>query len=139
MEAWMDWSEPIDILSFNLYVTTVGAGLRKIEEMSAWCRSNARCPGFYITEFGAHRAGASNCPGPRVDSPGGANLTIMKRCRARRSCVGFFLYRLTDQERRRCDRGLFDARGCRKRRLCEIGERFFGIPTLPFACQGCGP
>ena len=139
MEAWMDWSRPVDLLSFNLYVTSLGAGLGKIDEMSAWCLNDSRCPGFYITEFGAHRGGASNCPGPRVDSPGAADLAIMRRCRARRSCAGFFLYRLTDQERPRCNRGLFDVRGCRKYRLCEIAERFFGRTLLPFACRGCGP
>src|SRR5205814_5966594 len=57
MDAWMDWSRPVDLLSFNLYVTSVGAGLAKIDEMDAWCRANRRCPGFYVTEFGAQRTG----------------------------------------------------------------------------------
>jgi hypothetical protein len=139
MDAWMDWSQPVDLLSFNLYTTDVGAALAKIEEMSGWCRANRRCPGFYITEFGAHGSSGSHCPGPRVASPGAADVAIMKRCRARRSCAGFFLYPLTDQSGPRpCGRGLFNAHGCRKRRLCEIARRFFGR-TAPFACAGCGP
>jgi len=108
--------------------------------MTAWCRATPRCPGFYITEFGAHRRGGSHCPGPRAASPGTADVAIMKRCRARRACTGFFLYALSNQsERRECHRGFFDARGCRKRRLCTIARRFFGATALPFACVGCGP
>jgi hypothetical protein len=138
MDAWMNWSQPVDFLSFNLYVNSVGAGLAKIDEMDRWCRTDARCPGFYVTEFGAQWTGASRCPGPRIPFPGRADAAIMRRCRRRRSCAGFFLYRLTDQARPRCDEGLFDERGCRKRRLCEIAGRFFHV-TPPFPCGGCGP
>ena len=140
MDAWMDWSQPVDVLSFNLYTTDVAAALAKIDEMNAWCRANPRCPGFYITEFGAQRDGASHCPGPRTNSPGAGDVAIMRRCRKRRRCDGFFLYALSDQNPHvECDRGLLDANGCRKRRLCTIARRFFGLTALPFACAGCGP
>ena len=139
MDAWVDWSQPVDRLSFNLYATTLGAALAKLDEMSAWCAARRRCPGFYITEFGAHRAGIRSCPGPRTGGPGPADVAIMQRCRKRRSCAGFFLYALSDQkERPECDRGLVDARGCRKRRFCTIARRFFGVTSLPFTCEGCG-
>lgn len=139
MDAWMDWSRPVDLLSFNLYRTTVPSALAKLEEMSGWCRANPRCPGFYIAEFGAQRAGVPDCPGPRSASPGTADVAIMRRCRKRRACVGFFLYTLSARTvRPECDRGLLDARGCRKRRLCTIARRFFHVPSLPYACTGCG-
>jgi len=125
----------------NLYSNDLSAALAKIEEMNTWCRANPRCPGFYIiTEFGAQGAGISGCPGRRAVAPGVANVAIMKRCRYRRACAGFFLYALSDREDRpECDRGLLGAQGCRQRRLCTIARRFFGIDTLPFACVGCGP
>jgi hypothetical protein len=139
MDTWMDWSQPVDLLSFNLYVSSLSLGLAKIDEMHAWCRGNRRCPGFYITEFGAQRSPKRHCPGPSVADPGAADVALMKRCRARRSCAGFFLYRLTDQSGpTSCGRGLFNARGCRKARLCTIARDFFGLTTLPFACGGCG-
>jgi hypothetical protein len=140
MDAWMDWSQPIDRLSFNLYKTTVSAALATLDEMSAWCRRRRRCPGFYVTEFGAQLRGISSCPGPRTGGPGPANVAIMKRCRTRRACAGFFLYALSDHTLRpECDRGLVDRRGCRKRRLCTIARRFFGVRDLPYECVGCGP
>lgn len=142
MDTWMDWSQPVDLLSFNLYVTKVPLGLAKIEEMNAWCRARRRCRGFYITEFGAHPPSPRkpHCPGPVAADPGAADVALMKRCRARRGCAGFFLYRLTDQGGpSTCGRALITARGCRKRRLCTIAERFFGRTVLPFDCGGCGP
>ena len=140
IDAWMDWSAPVDILSFNLYKVRVGDALATIDQMSAWCRRSPRCPGFYVTEFGARRLGPRNCPGPQVHAPGAADVAIMKRCRNRRACRGFFLYALSDQKSRpECDKGLFDVRGCRKRRLCTIARRFFGVTALPFDCTGCGP
>jgi hypothetical protein len=139
MDTWMDWSEPVDVVSFNLYTTSLGSALAKIEEMNGWCGANRRCPGFYVTEFGARKRGASDCPGPRHGAPGAADVALMRRCRNRRSCAGFFLYALSDQkERPECDRGLLDTQGCRKRRLCTIARRFFGV-TPPYACVGCGP
>lgn len=140
MDLWMDWSQPIDLLSFNLYQVSLGRALGKIDEMNAWCGATRRCPGFYVTEFGARRAGVSHCPGPRTTRPGAADVAIMKRCRQRRWCRGFFLYALSDQqERQPCDRGLFTARGCPKPRLCAIAHGFFAIGTLPFTCGRCGP
>jgi hypothetical protein len=140
MDAWMDWAEPVDLLSFNLYTRTLGEALRRIDDMNGWCRANPRCPGFYITELGAQRTGASNCPGPRTLAPGAADVVMLKRCRKRRWCAGAFLYTLSDRTvRAECDRGLLDARGCRKRRLCTIARRFFRVPALPFTCDGCGP
>jgi hypothetical protein len=139
MDAWVDWTQPIDVLSFNLYTTDVAAALAKIDEMNGWCAATRRCPGFYVTEFGARRTGPSNCPGPRTGGPGATDVAIMKRCRRRSWCMGFFLYALSDQnERQDCDRGLLDTRGCRKRRLCAIARRFFARTALPFACAGCG-
>ena len=44
VDAWMDWSQPVDVLSFNLYTTDVVAALAKIDEMNAWCGANRRCP-----------------------------------------------------------------------------------------------
>jgi len=35
--------------------------------------------------------------------------------------------------------GTDDTHGCRKRRLCTIARRFFGLTAPPFACAGCGP
>ena len=138
MDAWIDWSQPIDRLSFNLYKISLSSALAKVDEMSAWCAERRRCPGFYITEFGAHRLGPRSCPGPRTDGPGSADVAIMKRCQKRRSCAGFFLYALSDRKRRpECDRGLVAARGCRKRRFCTIARRFFGVTALPFDCAGC--
>ena len=140
MDAWIDWSAPIDLLSFNLYEIDVPRALDKIEEMNAWCRERPRCGAFYIAEFGARRAGPRSCPGPRVAAPGAADVAIMKRCRNRRSCAGFFVYALSDAtDRPECDRGLFARTGCRKRRLCTIARRFFGATELPYACVGCGP
>ena len=140
LDAWMDWSRPVDVVSFNLYTVDLPRALAKIEEMNAWCRANPRCPGFYITEFGARRRGVSTCPGPRADAPGAADVAIMRRCRNRRRCAGFFHFPLSDQERRpECTRGLLDVHGCRKRRLCTIATRFFKVGTLPFPCVGCGP
>jgi hypothetical protein len=138
-DAWIDWSQPIDLFSFNLYTTTVAKALGKIEEMHAWCAAHRRCPGFYVTEFGARRDGVSNCPGPKAVRPGAADVAVMKRCRRRRDCAGIFLYALTDQsERQACDRGLVDVHGCRKGRLCTIARRFFGR-TMASSCAGCGP
>jgi len=142
MDIWMDWSQPVDLLSFNLYVTKLSLGLAKIEEMNGWCRAHRRCPGFYITEFGAHPRATRkpHCPGPIAPDPGAADVALMKRCRARKSCAGFFLYRLTDQGGPSgCGRALITTRGCRKRRLCTIATRFFGRTSLPFECSGCGP
>jgi hypothetical protein len=140
MDAWMDWSAPVDLLSFNLYRIDLGSALAKIEEMNAWCRDRPRCPGFYVTEFGARKANVRSCPGPRSDAPGAADVAIMRRCRNRRSCAGFFLYSLSDQrDRPECDRGLFARSGCRKRRLCTIGRRYFGKTSLPYDCAGCAP
>ena len=137
MDAWMDWSQPVDLLSFNVYRTTVGGALEALDMMHRWCAANRRCPGFYVTEFGAQRAGVSNCPGPRTTNPGTGNVAVMKRCRKRRSCRGIFLYALSDQNRRSaCDRGLFTEHGCAKRRVCTIARRFFGTT---FRCGGCGP
>src|SRR5262249_6513997 len=128
LDAWMDWSAPVDLLSFNDYTTSVAAALGRIEMMSAWCRAHRRCPGFYVSEFGARFAGISNCPGPRVPRPGFADVTVLERCRHRRACKGLFLYALSDQAGRdACDRGLVDAHGCRKQRLCTIARRFFGV------------
>jgi hypothetical protein len=139
MEAWLDWSAPIDLVSFNLYTTSVEAALAKIDEMNAWCRGEARCPGFYITEMGAPRF-APRCPGPSAARPGPADVAMMARCRHRRRCAGFFVYTLSDQDQHReCDRGLIDVRGCPKRRLCTIARHFFGRTTLPFDCRSCGP
>jgi hypothetical protein len=140
MDAWMDWSQPIDLLSFNLYSVSLSAALATLDEMSFWCAGRRRCPGFYVTEFGAQLRGARDCPGPRTGGPGAADVAIMKRCRKRRACAGFFLYALSDQKARpECDRGLIDRRGCRKRRLCTIARRFFGVRDLPYQCIGCGP
>jgi hypothetical protein len=140
MDAWMDWSQPVDRLSFNLYSLDLGRALAKLDEMNAWCRANRRCPGFYVTEFGARRSGPKTCPGPRVAAPGAADVAIMKRCRKRRSYAGFFLFTLSGRtEHPECDRALLDVRGCRKGRLCTIARRFFGISPVPFACGGCGP
>jgi hypothetical protein len=139
MDAWIDWSAPIDRVSFNLYMLDVPSALAKLEEMNAWCRARRRCPGFYVSEVGARRADVRSCPGPRADSPGAADVDIMRRCRNRRSCAGLFLYTLSDAtDRPECDRGLFDRAGCRKRRLCTIARRFFHR-TVPYACVGCGP
>jgi hypothetical protein len=139
MDRWMDWSQPVDRASFNLYRTSVSAALATIDAMHAWCASRRGCSGFYVTEFGARRRGAKSCPGPRTGGPGGANAAIMKRCRARRTCAGYFVYALSDTvARRECDHGLTDVRGCRKRRLCTIARRVFGKTALPFACAGCG-
>jgi hypothetical protein len=140
MDEWMEPSAPVDLLSFNLYTPELWRALEKIDEMDTWCRRSPRCPGFYVTEFGARRLGPSNCPGPRVHRPGPTDVAIMKRCRKRRACKGFFLYALSDRsERPECDKGLLDAGGCRKRRLCTIAHRFFDVETLPFTCAGCGP
>ena len=140
MDAWMDWSAPVDLLSFNLYKIDVPSALAKIEEMNAWCRERPRCGGFYITEFGARKAGIKSCPGPRTNAPAAADVAIMTRCRNRRSCAGFFLFTLSDNANRpECDRGLFARNGCRKRRLCMIAQRFFGVTDLPYACVGCRP
>jgi hypothetical protein len=140
MDAWMDWTKPVDLLSFNLYTRTPGEALGRIDDMNGWCRANPRCPGFYVTELGAQRTGTSHCPGPRTGAPGAADVAMLKRCRKRRWCAGAFLYTLSDRTvRPDCDRGLLDARGCRKRRLCTIARRFFRVPALPFACEGCGP
>jgi hypothetical protein len=139
MDAWMDWSAPVDVLSFNLYTTDVSDALEKIDEMNAWCAASPRCPGFYVTEFGARDAGPIDCGGPRTARPGAADVAVMKRCRKRRWCRGIFLYALSDQNKRPdCARGLLDRRGCRKRRLCAIAKRFFGVRP-PFSCVGCGP
>jgi len=140
MDAWMDWSQPIDLLSFNLYREELSAALATIDEMSAWCRANRRCTGFYVGETGAQRAGAADCPGPRVADPGAGDVALLKRCRSRRSCAGLFLYTLSSRTvRPECDRGLLDTRGCRRRRLCTIARRFFGLRPPPFTCVGCGP
>lgn len=140
MDAWMDWPAPVDVLSFNLYTTGVPDALAKIDEMNAWCAASPRCPGFYVTEFGARDAGPLDCGGPRTDRPGAADVSVMRRCRKRRWCRGLFLYALSDQNKRPdCARGLLDRHGCRKRRLCTIARRFFHVPHLPFACVGCGP
>lgn len=140
MDAWMDWSAPVDVLSFNLYTIDVADALEKIDEMNAWCAANRRCPGFYVTEFGARNSGPEDCGGPRTDRPGVVDVAVMRRCRKRRWCKGIFLYALSDQNPRPdCARGLLDRHGCRKRRLCTIAKRFFRVPHLPFACVGCGP
>ena len=112
MDAWMDWSAPVDLLSFNLYTTDVPDALGKIDEMNAWCAASPRCPGFYVTEFGARRGDGSNCPGPESVRPGAADVSVMKRCRRRRWCRGIFLYALSDQNKRpECARGLLDRHG----------------------------
>src|SRR5207244_11907973 len=49
--------------------------------------------------------GVSDCPGPRTGRPGAGDVAIMKRCRKRRGCIGFFLYALSDQNpHEECDR-----------------------------------
>jgi hypothetical protein len=139
-DAWIDWRAPIDRLSLNLYTRTLGDALRSLDTLHTWCARSARCPGFWITEFAAQRNGVRACPGPRVANPGAADLAIMRRCRRHASCRGFFLYSLTDRNNLPlCDEGLLDASGCRKRRLCQIGRRYFGREALPYACVGCGP
>jgi len=138
MNAWVDWSEPIDVLSFNVYTLDLGGALARLDEMGGWCRTTRRCPGFYVTEFGARRAAPRHCPGPESPAPGATDVAIMRRCRRSPRCAGFFLYSLSDRSQRpECDRGLFAARGCRKRRLCTIARRFFAT-VPPFACRGCG-
>lgn len=139
MDAWMDWSAPIDRLSFNLYETSLPRSLATLDRMDGWCRGHRRCPGFWIAEFSSQRSGARACPGPRTNAPGSGNLAVMRRCQRRSSCRGFFLYSLTDRnDLPQCDEGLLDARGCRKRRLCQIARRYFGRTQLPFVCAGCG-
>jgi hypothetical protein len=136
MERWMDWSQPVDLLSFNVYRTTVAGALEAVDMMNRWCAANGRCPGFYVTEYGAQSTGDGNCPGPRTRNPGAGNVAVMKRCRKRRWCRGIFLYALSDQNRRsECDRGLFTERGCAKRRVCTMARRFFGAA---FSCGRCG-
>jgi hypothetical protein len=139
MESWIDWSQPIDRLSFNLYEVKLSYALQTLDQMAFWCNSRRRCPGFYVTEFGAQRTGGESCPGPRSGGPGPTNVQIMKRCRKRPACRGFFLYSLMEDQRPQCDRGLFTTDGCRKRRLCTIAKRFFRVSKLPYDCVGCGP
>jgi hypothetical protein len=139
MDAWVDWSQPIDRLSFNLYEVKLSYALETLDRMAFWCNARRTCLGFYVTEFGAQYRGAGNCPGPRTGGPGATNVQIMKRCRKRPACRGFFLYSLMEDQRPQCDRGLFTTEGCRKRRLCTIAKRFFRESTLPYDCVGCGP
>lgn len=137
--AWLDWSQPIDRVSFNLYSPDLSAAIRTLTAMHRWCRARSRCTGFYVTEFGAQASADGNCPGPHAASPGGVDVAVMKWCRRHRRCAGFFLYSLSDQnDVPECRRGLLSETGCRKRRLCTIARRFFGV-TPPFDCRGCGP
>jgi hypothetical protein len=57
-------------LSFNLYKVKPAHALATIDAMASWCAARRAAPGFFVTEFGAHPFGASNCPGPRSGGPG---------------------------------------------------------------------
>lgn len=138
MDAWIDWSQPIDRVSFNLYSPNAAAAIDTLATMHRWCRARAGCTGFYVTEFGA-QAASPRCPGPYTPAPGAADVAIMRWCRRHRRCSGLFLYSLSDQnDVPECRRGLLSETGCRKGRLCTIAKRFFGV-TPPFDCRGCGP
>jgi hypothetical protein len=155
LSAWLDAAQPYDFVSVHWYGNPDDIVNTHLPGLNSWCNGSSegsKCSrfgfdypastacanngGYVVTEFGFPHTDNGNCSSDAQSDPGAADVRVMNACDNHIWCWGEAQYNLTDRRPPgSCEMGLFDTSGTPKKRMCEIGQDYFGV-TPPYTCNG---